>query len=126
MMQGEDLELVTEVEGITGMITEVTVKTRKAEEDIPLVASFLSFKQLLRALYDINQSSLPLWHIGFSNSAFTTRQEEAELAASKVKPHWGEEEIEQDNVIPEGKCCRALFVYPASRQKDIEPALKKS
>lgn len=126
-MQGDDMELVTEAEGITGMITEVTVKIRKTEEDIPLVASFQSFQNLLHAIHDINQSSLPIWHVGFSNAVYNTRQEEAEIAAAKIKPRWGEDvaETEQNKVTPDKKCCRALFVYPRSRQKDIESSLKQ-
>ena len=123
-VQGSDLELVTEVEGITGLITEVVVKTRQAEEDIPIAVSFPSLKHLLRALRDINQSSLPLWHVSFSNANFVSKQEEAEIAAAKVQPHWGEgEQTKPDKVASEKECCRALFVYPVSREENVKPSL---
>ncbi len=122
--QGDDLELVTEAEGITGLITEVVVKTRKAEEDIPVVASFPDLRNLLQVVREVNQNSLPLWHLSFSNAAFVTKQEEAEVAAARIKPHWGvdEEPIGHDNIIPEERC-RALFVYPVSREENIKPSL---
>lgn len=125
-VQGDDLELVTEAEGITGLITEVVVKTRKAEEDIPVVASFPNLRNLLQVVRDVNQNSLPLWHLSFSNAAFVTKQEEAEIAAAKVKPRWGEDEepISHGDIIPE-KRCRALFVYPVSQEENIKPSLLK-
>ncbi len=126
-LQDEELELVTEAEGITGMITEVVVKARKFEEDVPVVASFPSFKHLLQAIHDGQQMQLPLWLVCFSNSAFITTQEVAERDAARVKPRWGEgeEETSQNKVSKDNKCCYALFVYPASRQKDIRPALEQ-
>ena len=121
-IDGDDLELVIEAEGITGMITEVTVKTRKAEDDVPVVASFPSLKHLLRALRDVEQNALPLWHISFSNAVFATKQEEAEMAALKVKPSFGEDKGPFDEKVTQ-KRCRAMFVYPRSRHEQILPAL---
>ena len=126
-LQGEGLELVIDAEGITGMITEVTVKTRKAEKDIPVVASFPNFGLLLRTLRDINLKSLPVWHVSFSNASFLHKQEEAELAAEKIKPRWGEmEENDQEKAGSKDKRCMVLFAYPDSRKKDVESALLES
>ncbi|MFC1904181.1 heterodisulfide reductase-related iron-sulfur binding cluster, partial [Chloroflexota bacterium] len=124
VLQGDDLELVTEAEGITGMITEVVVKTREAEEDVPVVASFPTLNNLLKALDGIIHSSLPLWHVSFYNSAFVREQAEAEIAADKVKPSWGEETSSQQKILPEGKYYRALFVYPVSQLKDVKTSLE--
>jgi Fe-S oxidoreductase/FAD/FMN-containing dehydrogenase len=123
VLKGDELELVTEAEGITGMITEVVVKTRKAEEDIPILASFSDMKHLLHSLHDINQNSLPLWHVSFSNAAFATKQEEAEVAATRIKPRWGENEEEAQNESIPRKSCRALFVYPKSREEAVRTQL---
>ena len=96
-LQGEDMDLVTDAEGITGMITEVTIKTRLLDRDTPLVASFPGTKQVLQAFYQINQTQLPLWHLSFANSGFTNKQKQAEIAAAKIKPHWGEPETQNDD-----------------------------
>jgi len=126
-VQGSDLELVTEAEGITGLITEVVVKTRKADENIPVVAAFPDLKHLLQAIQDINQGSLPLWHISLANAAFANRQAKAEIDAEKVKPRWGEEgeDTAASQVASPKKGYRALFVYPKLREKDIKSALFK-
>ena len=46
------MDLVTDAEGITGMIVEVSVKTRPADKDIPVVASFPGYKQRFRHFTD--------------------------------------------------------------------------
>ncbi len=109
-MEDDDLELVIEAEGITGMITEVTVKTRKAEEDVPVVASFPTMKHLLKALRDVEQNSLPLWHVSFSNATFATKQEEAGIAALKALPGLSEHKQPVEDILAE-KRCRVMFVY---------------
>jgi len=121
-MEGDDLELVIEAEGITGMITEVTVKTRKAEEDVPVVASFPTMKYLLQALRDVEQNSLPLWHVSFSSATFATKQEEAGIAALKALPGHSEHKQPVENILAE-KRCRAMFVYPGSRREQVLSAL---
>lgn len=123
-MQGDDLGLVAEAEGITGLITEVVVRTRHAEEDVPLVVSFPGLRNLLQALYEINQKSIPLWHVSFSSAAFVTKQREAEIAAASIVPRWGEDEKPRPvKDVPVEKRCRALFVYPQSRQEIVRPSL---
>ncbi len=124
-MKGEDLELVVEAEGITGLLTEVVVKTRKVEDDVPVVASFPDVSHLLKALHEVKTSNLPLWHVSFSNAVFATQQQEAEIAAKKVIPHWsGNGHLEEPPKLKE-KPARALFVYPASREKSVRAALQK-
>ncbi len=125
-LKGEDLELVVEAEGITGLITEVVVKTRKAEDDVPVVASFPDISHLLKALHEIKLSALPLWHVSFSNAIFANQQEQAAVAAQKVIPHWnGDKGHEVEPVKLKEKTCRALFVYPSSREKAVRTALQK-
>ena len=85
------------------MIVEVTVKTRPDDHDIPLVASFPGTKQVLQAFYQINQTQLPLWHVSFANGVFTNKQKQAEIAAAKIKPHWGEIGHGTDTI--EAGCC---------------------
>ena len=121
---GEDLDLVTEAEGITGLITEVTVRTRPFDEDVPVLAYYPDTKYLLKALTAIGQASLPLWHVTFSNAVFAARQFEAEENAASVKPRFGEPP-ETPKTPPRSKCCRALYVYPKSRETAIKKSLLK-
>jgi len=122
---GDDLELVTEAEGITGIITEVVVKTRKVEEMIPVVASFPNLKDMLNTLQAVIQRSLPIWHISFSTANFVTKKAAAELAAAKVQPCWEEAKEEIYQYHKTEPRSRALFVYPISRRKDIEAPLRE-
>ena len=126
-LQGEEMDLVTDAEGITGMIVEVSVKIRPADRDVPVVASFPGVKQLLQAFYQINQMQLPLWHMSFANGGFINKQRQSEIAAAKIKPHWGEpEEQTGEPEQLEAACCRALFVYPQSSEGTAKPALLKT
>jgi Fe-S oxidoreductase/FAD/FMN-containing dehydrogenase len=121
---GEEIDLVADAEGITGLIVEVTVKTRPGDNDVPLVASFPDYKQLLQTLDLINQTGLPLWHVSFANGVFVYKQKQSELEAAKIVPRWGEPEEKQAEVVKkETPRCRALFVYPESRKSIVEQAL---
>jgi FAD/FMN-containing dehydrogenase/ferredoxin len=121
---GDDLETVSEAEGITGLITEIEVKARKYETDIPLAASFVEMKHLLKALNEINKASLDLWHVSFSNASFNTKQDQSEIEAERVKPRWGDEEkIPEEKTVSVNKCT-ALFVYPESKKDRIEPLIQ--
>lgn len=124
ILEGEGLMLVSEAEGITGIITEVVVKTRPAEEMLPVAASFSTLKDMMQAVLMVNQKSLHLWHVSFSTANFIAKKHQAERAAEKVKSHWGEtkKETAPEHDISIARC-RALFVYPVSRRKDIEEPL---
>ena len=123
-LSGNDLELVTGAEGITGLITEVTVKTRPFEKDIPVVASFRDMTTLLKTISQINQSQLPIWHISMANATFTRQQAAAEEAAEKIIPHWGEAE-KHNHKKPDidAPCCRVIFVYPESKSEAVSTVL---
>jgi len=57
-VKDDDLEYVTEAEGITGLITEVVVKIRKAEQDICIAAAFPDMNSLFKVLQDIINNSI--------------------------------------------------------------------
>ncbi|MDD5288311.1 MAG: FAD-binding and (Fe-S)-binding domain-containing protein [Dehalococcoidales bacterium] len=122
-LTGEELELVTEAEGITGLITEVLIMTRLLDNDVPVVASFLTCDELLKAIQQVNEKRLPLYHVSFYNAVFLQKQDEAALAAAKIIPHWGEEEHQPQPTLPPRKYCQALFVYPSKRESIIKPSL---
>ncbi|MBN1367341.1 MAG: FAD-binding protein [Dehalococcoidales bacterium] len=124
-VRGRDIDIVTDAEGITGLIVEVTVNTRRFEPDIPIVASFLGIDQLLQVTYQINQMQLPLWHVSFANAEFINKQAQSEVAAAGIMPHWGETVKQVSETVKSENCCRALFVYPKSREGVIKTNLLK-
>ena len=64
---GADLDLVSDAEGITGLISQVTLKVRPAEEETVWGARFDSADGLSLALGAIRQAGLPLWSVSFIN-----------------------------------------------------------
>lgn len=125
-IEGDGLDTVVQAEGITGIITEVTLKTRKADEMVPVVASFDSLDDMLGALNDINQKGLALWHVSFAMPNFVAKNAEAEEAEAKVKAQWSHYHKPTNGHRPSGPAKpRALLVYPASRNGELQGSLKE-
>lgn len=64
---GAELDLVDEMEGITGLITEVKVKVTRQRQQRILAASFDKAKQLTETAKTVNQKELKLWSVSFVN-----------------------------------------------------------
>jgi Fe-S oxidoreductase/FAD/FMN-containing dehydrogenase len=113
---GHGLELVSEAEGITGFITEVTIRVRLLEGDLVWGARFNTADELAQALHAVREAQLPLWSVNFINPKM------AQLK-NQLPPH-----IEHGHVVethrptmPESYV--ALFVAPESRREAIEEPL---
>ncbi len=65
--EGPDLDLVSDAEGITGIILEVTLRVRPAAEERVAAAAFPSAKALAAALRALAAEALPLWSVSFVN-----------------------------------------------------------
>lgn len=64
---GEDLRLIYEAEGTTGIILDVTIELRTLEEFFVKLVSFPSAKSLMHALEKISEGGLRMWSISFIN-----------------------------------------------------------
>lgn len=73
---GKELDVVNECEGITGIVTKVTLKVAKKQEKVPLVATFDTARQLGQALAEIARTYTP-WNVTFHNPTFSQLREEA-------------------------------------------------
>lgn len=62
---GEGLDLISDAEGITGLITAVTLKVRSAEPEVMWGARFDTAEGLARSLQAIREAGLPLWSVNF-------------------------------------------------------------
>lgn len=60
-------DLVADAEGITGIITEVTLKVRRREETSVRLISLPDVRALGEALQQIVEKKLPLWSLSFLN-----------------------------------------------------------
>jgi len=114
--QGEDLDLVSEAEGITGIILEVTLRVRPAQEEALWAAQFPTAADLAAALQEITARELPLWSVSFINPRMAALKNQL-----PPKIEHGHPVEEHRPRLPEAYL--ALFVAPASRRAEVEPKL---
>jgi len=116
VFQGGDLDLISEAEGITGFITEVTIRVRRAEEQVLWGARFDTARSLAQAIRSLHQAGVPVWSVSFMNPKM------AELK-NQLPPHMehGHPVEEKRPAVPSGYV--ALFAAPASRQQEIDDRL---
>lgn len=63
----QSLDLISEAEGITGLIIQVTIRVRRHEPEVIRGARFDNAGDLARALNAIREAGLPLWSVSFVN-----------------------------------------------------------
>lgn len=116
---GSDLEhLVADAEGITGVITEVTLAVRDLEPEVHRVIAFPDATSLGAALVAISVQHLPIWSVTFLNPESTRLKTRLphrhghpyELAHADFEP-----------TLPDAYV--ALIAYPESRRGAIDFAL---
>ena len=113
---GSDLDLISGAEGITGLITAVTLKVRPLEAEALWGARFPSAAALSKALLAIRQAGLPLWSANFINPKM------ADLK-NHLPPHTEHGVVveEERPVMPEAYI--AVFVAPESRRAALQEKL---
>lgn len=109
VLKNSDLDLAYGLEGITGLITKVKLRVRKADTDIPLLATFPDAGKLESALKEIRDSGLRLWSVHIQTPGFAKLSQEAH----------------GEKLLPEGRYL-ALFVYPESRAPEVGQPLEKT
>ena len=65
--EGPDLDLVSDAEGTTGIILEVTLRVRPVAEERVAAVAFPSAQALAGALRALAAEALPLWSVSFIN-----------------------------------------------------------
>jgi Fe-S oxidoreductase/FAD/FMN-containing dehydrogenase len=113
---GEELEMVADVEGITGIISQVTLRVRRLEEEKVRAAQFETADDLVQALQAIIEARVPLWSISFINPKM------AELKNAAPEKHLHDEPHVEHPPMPEKYI--GIFVYPASRAEAVEASLE--
>ncbi|MDA8216190.1 MAG: FAD-binding and (Fe-S)-binding domain-containing protein, partial [Dehalococcoidales bacterium] len=66
-VSGEDLDLVADAEGITGFITEVTLRVQRQQDLALAAAAFPDAEKLQDAIQAIADADLPIWSLVFIN-----------------------------------------------------------
>ncbi len=78
--EGEDLDLVSEAEGITGFITEVAVKVQPLEELGVKAFACATASGLQRLVESVTASGLPVWSLMFINPRMAEMRNRAPAA----------------------------------------------
>ena len=94
-MKGNDLDMVVDCQGITGIVTEVTLKVKPYEKVVPAAIQFDSLPDLHKALMEIVKS-LPLWTMNYEDKEFVRLQH-------KASGHEGEAKDTLIMAIPESR-----------------------
>lgn len=119
MFSGSDLQLyIADLEGITGIITEVTFKVRKLEPEIHRLISFKNNRAIGDALSAIYEKKLPIWSITFLNPA--SMKLKKQLPPQHGHPY---EEKNRQNQPQLPETFVLLVAYPASRHEVIHDGL---
>lgn len=113
-----DLDLISEAEGITGFITEVTLRVRKREQEGARLVRFPDAEALTSALRDVVDEQAPLWSVSFVNPNMV-------MLKNRVPPRMkhGVPVAEERPELPEGGYL-VMFVAPESRWPVLTPILQ--
>jgi len=119
VFEGDELaRYIADAEGITGVITEVTVRLRDLEPEAHRVIAFPDAASIHAALADVSAQRLPIWSITFLNPESTRLK--------KKLPHrhghpYEEAHAHYEPVLPEAYL--AIIAYPEPRRGAIDDAL---
>ncbi len=69
MLVDEEVDLISDAQGITGFITEVTVRVRESQTHTTRAVGFRSAKALAAAVGDLRGAGAPIWSLSFINPA---------------------------------------------------------
>jgi Fe-S oxidoreductase/FAD/FMN-containing dehydrogenase len=75
-MTGAELDMVVDCQGITGIVTEVTLPVNTFEEVVPAGIQFESFEDLSKALLEVAKT-VPIWTCNYEDKRFVELQNRA-------------------------------------------------
>ncbi|MCP2598331.1 heterodisulfide reductase-related iron-sulfur binding cluster, partial [Candidatus Aminicenantes bacterium AC-335-L06] len=114
--KGEDLDLISEAEGTTGLISSLTLRVKPLESEEVIGVSFKNLDELSNFLNSIDKEKLPLWSISFSNPEMVDLR--------KKMPPKLEHGIPIHENIPHPPAeYFVTLVYPKSRSEEISSKL---
>ncbi|MBI2860640.1 MAG: FAD-binding oxidoreductase [Chloroflexi bacterium] len=119
-LAGDDLDLVEGMAGATGFIVRITLLTRQAGQDVPVVASFPDLASLMEVFAEIRESQLPLWDVGYRDPLHARLTEEAMDRQAEYFPMVHAAGRRPD--MPGDKFI-ARFAYPEERSGQVHARL---
>jgi Fe-S oxidoreductase/FAD/FMN-containing dehydrogenase len=115
---GAELRAVSEAEGTTGIITEVTLAVQRASELSQTAVAFADARQMAGALRQVTEAKLPIWSIAFVNPTMAALKN-----AGPPKTHQGHPEPTGPK-LPEGRYV-VLFAYHAENGPAVIDGLRE-
>jgi len=116
---GPDLDLVADVEGITGLITEITLRVRPLEDEVVVGAHFTNVGALSTALKRLTTEKIPLWSVTFINPDMARLKNQV---PPKVE-HGHVPHTHHRPELPTGYL--ATFVFPSPRKAQVRDRLEQ-
>lgn len=118
VFSGEELDLISDAEGTTGIITEITLRVRPLEAEVVMGARFGEARWLRAAVEQVLREGVPVWSISFINPTMARLKNELPPPLEHGHP------VEREHIpIPEVYC--SGFVFPASREAEVRPTLER-
>src|SRR5579859_373661 len=117
VVAGQDLATISEAEGTTGIISEVTLGVRRAAEQASTAVSFPDAQHLTDALKMVTAQKLPIWSITFVNPTMARLKN-----AGPPKTHQGHP-LPSGPPLPED-CYVVLFSYDTQQAQTVVDGLR--
>jgi Fe-S oxidoreductase/FAD/FMN-containing dehydrogenase len=114
---GDELAAISEAEGTTGIITEVTLAVRRAAEQAQTAVAFPDAQHLAEALRLVSQRGLPVWSVSFLNPSMARLKN-----AGPPKMHQGHPEP-AGPLLPEDRYI-VVFAYAAEHAQLVINGLR--
>ena len=115
LLKGRDLALAGGAMGTTGIVTSVTIRLRKNEEDRVFGIEALTISKVQEIIAQVEKQGLPLWHVGFFNPT-------AARLKNMVPPKVHNGEPHPRPILPESYIM--MLACPESKAAEVEPRLK--
>jgi Fe-S oxidoreductase/FAD/FMN-containing dehydrogenase len=118
-IKADELYMVDGMAGTTGIISQVTLMVRDADEDIPMLGAFRELDNLLSTFEEIRKQKLALWHVNYKdplNIKLSREAMEKQAKRSYRDDGTGELALPEDRLL-------ALFVYPKKRYGQVADKL---
>jgi Fe-S oxidoreductase/FAD/FMN-containing dehydrogenase len=115
---GAELSAISEAEGTTGIITEVTLAVQRAGEVSQIAVAFADGGQMTRALRMVTDARLPIWSISFVNPTMAALKN-----AGPPKTHHGQPEPSGPR-LPEDRYSM-LLVYRTEDSQAVIDGLRE-
>ena len=87
LIEGDQLDMIYEAEGITGIITELTIKVQPDEPLEILALGCPEAHSLQHLLEGIMEADLPIWSMHFINPRMAEMKNRAPLMMHHGTPH---------------------------------------